>query len=441
MDSKLSSWLEDHVNLESLGIPAGVARRSATPTRERIEGLLTLLGSPQIEFPAIHITGTNGKTSTARLISDLLVADGLSVGTYTSPHLERLNERIDWNGIPISDSALEDLFRRIATVEEFLISPPSYFEILTAAAFTFFADVAVDVAVVEVGLGGRWDATNVLRSDVAVITNIELDHIEYLGPTRESIATEKAGIIEAGSLLVLGETDPDLRSIFYDRKPDKILLRDSDFGVSANLPALGGRLLSVFTPTTIYDEVFLSIHGAHQGDNTSVALAAVESFIGRPLNDDIVRSVLANAQSPGRLEVVHHQPLIILDGAHNASGARALRSSLVEEFALAPTFIVIGLLREKDPVEMLQALDAHEVKQLVCCRPPSPRALSPEAIATAARTLGLADNRITVIDDVVEAVRFAREQAETADQIVITGSLYVVGAARGEFDLDSRIRG
>jgi len=369
------------------------------------------------------------------------VADGLSVGTYTSPHLERLNERIDWNGIPISDSALEDLFRRIATVEEFLISPPSYFEILTAAAFTFFADVAVDVAVVEVGLGGRWDATNVLRSDVAVITNIELDHIEYLGPTRESIATEKAGIIEAGSLLVLGETDPDLRSIFYDRKPDKILLRDSDFGVSANLPALGGRLLSVFTPTTIYDEVFLSIHGAHQGDNTSVALAAVESFIGRPLNDDIVRSVLANAQSPGRLEVVHHQPLIILDGAHNASGARALRSSLVEEFALAPTFIVIGLLREKDPVEMLQALDAHEVKQLVCCRPPSPRALSPEAIATAARTLGLADNRITVIDDVVEAVRFAREQAETADQIVITGSLYVVGAARGEFDLDSRIRG
>lgn len=214
MNREMGSWLDSHVNLESLGLPPGTSRRQVAPTLERIEALLALLGSPHVEFPAIHITGTNGKTSTALLVSELLSEEGLSVGTYTSPHIESINERIRWNTTPISDAALDDLLQRIATVEEFLISPPSYFEILTAAAFTFFADIAVDVAVIEVGLGGRWDATNVVNAPVAVITNINIDHVEYLGPTRTEIAEEKSGIITAGKTLVLGETDPSLTEIF-----------------------------------------------------------------------------------------------------------------------------------------------------------------------------------------------------------------------------------
>ncbi|GDX29526.1 dihydrofolate synthase [Actinomycetes bacterium] len=433
MNREMGSWLDSHVNLESLGLPPGTSRRQVAPTLERIEALLALLGSPHVEFPAIHITGTNGKTSTALLVSELLSEEGLSVGTYTSPHLESINERIRWNTTPISDAALDDLLQRIATVEEFLISPPSYFEILTAAAFTFFADIAVDVAVIEVGLGGRWDATNVVNAPVAVITNINVDHVEYLGPTRAEIAEEKSGIITAGKTLVLGETDPSLTEIFSRRKPKKIITRDQDFGVTSNLPALGGRLLNIFTPTTLYPEVFLSLHGSHQGDNASIALCATEEFFGRPVNEDVVAAVFGQARSPGRLEVVGHQPLVVLDGAHNVSGALALRSSLNEEFAAAPTILVIGLLGEKDPTEMLSALGVLDVKLLICCCPPSPRAMPASELAAAAVALGLDKSNISIVDDVLAAVKSAQDQAEATDQIIVTGSLYVVGEARGSF--------
>jgi len=423
-------WLERHVNLESLGVPAGVSRRSVHTTLERIQALVELLGSPQLDTHFIHLTGTNGKTSVARMATALLVEAGLSVGTYTSPHLERVNERIAWNADEISDEALHALFLLIAELEVHLPAPPSYFEILTAAALRHFADVAVDVGVVEVGLGGTWDATNVADGRVAVVTNVSIDHVEYLGPTRDDIAADKAGIVKPGALLVLGETDPELRPIFEARDPAEVWLRDRDFAVTENRLAHGGRYVGLRTPAAVYPGVLLSLHGAHQADNAAIALAAAEAFIGRPLDAELVADVFGRARSPGRLEVVGHQPLVLLDGAHNVAGARALRAALAEEFPAAPRTLVVGLLREKDPSEMLEALGAGECARVVCCRPPSARALRPDEVADAAVQLGVEPDRVEVVGDVADALARATELAGLEGQVVVSGSLYVVGAAR-----------
>ena len=428
-------WLDAHVNLESLGVPVDVTRRAAHPTLDRMQALAALLGSPQLEYPAIHLTGTNGKTSVTRLAASLLVANGLSVGSYTSPHLERVNERIGWNAEEIADDELAALLVLIAEIEPHLPATPSYFEILTGAALRYFADVAVDAAVVEVGLGGRWDATNVVAGNVAVITNVSIDHVEYLGPTREGIAEEKAGIVEAGATLVLGETSPELIPIFDGRDAGAIWLRDREFGVSANDLAHGGRLVSIFTPDGSYPDVFLSLHGAHQADNAAAALAAAEAFLGRALETEVVAEVFGQARSPGRLEVVGHQPLVLLDGAHNVAGATALRSALAEEFPSSPRTLVIGLLREKDPDEMLEALGAVHAARVVCCRAPSPRARPPEEVAAASVEIGLERDRVEVVDDVAEAVARAVAATGPDEQVVVTGSLYVVGAARAALHL------
>lgn len=425
------SWLDAHVNLESLGVPAGVSRRATHPTLERMEALAALLGSPELSYPVFHLTGTNGKTSVARLATSLFVALGLSTGTYTSPHLERVNERISWNGEPIPDYDLAALLQLITDIEPHLPAPPSYFEILTGVAFRYFADVAVEAAVVEVGLGGRWDATNIAAGRVAAITNVSIDHVEYLGPTREDIATEKAGIVKPGSTLVLGETDPALLPIFEASGAGTIVLRDRDFGVSANELAHGGRLVSLFTPDARYDGLFLSLHGAHQADNVAIALTAVEALLGRPSPADVVLEVLGTARSPGRLEVVGNQPLVLLDGAHNVVGARSLAAALADEFPASPRTLVVGLLREKDPAEMLTALDVGAATRLVCCRPPSPRGLPADELAAAAIELGVDADRVETIDEVAAAVEHALEITDPDAQIVITGSLYVVGAARG----------
>ena len=424
------AWLDAHVNLESLGVPVDVPRRIAHPTLERMEALVTLLGSPQLEYPSLHLTGTNGKTSVARMATALLVAQGFSTGTYTSPNLERVNERIGWNGQEIDDETLAALLGVIADIEPYLPAVPSYFEILTAAALEHFADVAVEAAVLEVGLGGRWDATNVVDAAVAVVTNVSIDHVEYLGSTRADIAAEKAGIVKPGATLVQGETDPELLAIFQAREPARIVLRDRDFGVHANVVAHGGRLVSLYTPSARYDEVVLSVHGAHQADNAAIALTAVECFLNRPVDPEVVGEVFATMRSPGRMEVMGHAPLILLDGAHNVAGAERLMMSLAEEFVAARLILVVGLLREKDPAEMLQALRATEAAVVVCCRAPTPRARPAEEIGAAAIALGVDPGDVEVVDEVWSAVELAQELAGPDDQIVVTGSLYVVGAAR-----------
>jgi dihydrofolate synthase / folylpolyglutamate synthase len=424
------AWLASHVNLETgVGVPSSM-RRATAPTRARIDALLKYLGSPELEFPAVHLTGTNGKTSTARMITQLLSSVGLSIGTYTSPDLEHVNERIAYQGLPIPDDDLDELLGTVALVEQALDLHPSYFEILTAAAFRWFADLAVDAAVVEVGLGGTWDATNSLDTRVAVVTNVSIDHVEYLGPTREQIAAEKAGIVKPGAVLVLGETDPDLTRFFVDRGPADVLQRDVDFGVRDNTLAVGGRLVELYTPLASYPDLLIPLHGAYQADNAAIALAAAEAFLNAPIAADVVADAFSRVRSPGRLEVVRRTPLVVLDGAHNVAGAEALREALYEEFATGPRTLVVGLLREKEPHEMLRALGIDEAALVVCCPPPSPRALDPQVVAAAARELGIADDQVVVADTVSDAVTEALLSTPDEGQIVITGSLYVVGAAR-----------
>lgn len=428
------TWLAAHINLErGVGIPADAARVTA-PTRDRIEELLALLGRPELEFSTVHLTGTNGKTSTARMVAALLIAAGMRVGSYTSPDLGRVNERIAVDLEPIADEELDELLQLVALCEPSMAAAPSYFEILTAAAFRGFCDVAVDAAVIEVGLGGTWDATNSVDGRVAVVTNIAIDHEGFLGSTRELIAAEKAGIVKPASHLVLGETDPDLGGIFTARGPRAVWARDRDFGVRTNRVAVGGRWLELYTPGGAY-EVLLPLHGAHQGDNAAVALAAAEAFVGDRLPDEVVRAGFAAVTSPGRLEVVGRRPLVLLDGAHNVAGAQALRSALAEEFhTTGPRTLVVGFMRERDPAEMLVALGIDDTHLLVACPPPSPRALDPHAIARAARELGFDEERIEVAGDVRAAVAAALVDTPDDGQIVVAGSLYVVGSARAVFE-------
>lgn len=418
------AYLAAHVDLEREVAPPAAARRL-----DRVQRLVELMGDPQHAYPVIHITGTNGKGSTARMVSALLKARGLRVATYTSPHLERINERMTWDLEPISDDDLAEAIGAVADLESLLDSPPTHFEILTAAAFRWFADVAVDVAVVEVGLGGRWDATNVADAQVAVITNVSLDHAEIIGPTRADIAAEKVGIVKPHSVLVLGETDPELLTIFESAGATSLWLRGRDFGCGTNRLAHEGRVAALRTPTMTYPEVFVPVHGRYQGDNAALALAAVEAFFGAPLAPEVVSEAFADLRLPGRLEVVARHPLCVLDGAHNPAGAVAATEAIAEAFGpvISGRILVLGMLRGRDPAEMLRAFDAASARLVITCPPPSPRALPAEVVADAAREM---DKSVEETASVSEAVATALALAGADELVQVTGSLYVVGAAR-----------
>ncbi|MGH8991829.1 MAG: bifunctional folylpolyglutamate synthase/dihydrofolate synthase [Acidimicrobiia bacterium] len=426
------AWLDAHFNVELAG-------RRATPTLGRIAAVVELLGRPQRAYPLLHITGTNGKTSVTRMVARLLQCHGLSVGTYTSPHLERVNERITWNGEAISDEALAEVLEFVAAMEPDLPEPLSYFEVITAAAYRFLADVAVDAAVVEVGMGGTWDATNVADGTVAMVTNVGVDHTEYLGMSRASIAAEKSGIVKPGATLVLGEPDPALRHFFLDRDPGRVLVRDEHFGVMASRPAHDGQLVDLRTPRGEHRDLYLPLHGAFQADNAACAVAGAEAFLDAALEPDVVVEALAGVRSPGRLEVVGHQPLVLLDGAHNGAGAEALRSALDAEFPTTSRTVVVGLLREKDPVEFLEALGAASAARVVVCSPPTPRALEPGLLAGAALEVGVAPDHLEVAADAAEALARALTVTPPDGQVVITGSLYLVGEARSALVTHSEV--
>jgi len=416
------AYLDAHASYEKTG-------RIESPTIARIQTLVSAMGDPQFAYPVIHVTGTNGKGSTSQMITRLLMAHGLTIGTYTSPHLERPNERMSRDGEPISDDEFAEQVAAVADLEMLTGVRPSYFEITTAAAFRWFADLAVDAAVVEVGVLGRWDATNVVDAQVAVITNIGMDHNEFAGPTKGHVAAEKAGVIKPGSVVVVGETDPELLHYFTEAGGESVLLRGEHFDVLENQLALGGRMLDLRTPTTIFSEIFVPLHGRHQGDNAIVALTAVEAFFGVPIADDIVREGFADVRMPGRFEVLGHQPLVIVDGAHNAPGADSCAQVFFDDFNPAGRkILVVGILRARDPKEMLSALRADEFDVVFTCTAPTPRGLPSVDLAAAARALGC--------DDVVECgtVENACDRAIRAaghdDAVLVTGSLYVVGAAR-----------
>jgi dihydrofolate synthase/folylpolyglutamate synthase len=417
------AFLDAHVNLEADPSPRAAAMRL-----DRIRRVLELMGDPQHAAPVIHLTGTNGKGSTARMVTALLTARNLSVGTYTSPHLEHITERLAWNGEPIGE---EDFGAAVGHVAELEPLPGgervTQFELLTAAAFWELARREVEVAVVEAGLGGRHDATNTADAAVAVVTNVDLDHTAVIGPTRADIAAEKAGIVKPGSRLVLGEADPELRAVFEQAGAAEMWVRGEDFACVDNRPALGGRLLDLRTPGATYPEVFLPLHGAHQGENAAVALTAAEALFEGPLHEEVVAEAFAAVRVPGRMEVVGRRPLTVLDGAHNPAGAEAAAATLEEEFAagIESRVLVIGMLAGRDPVRMLEPY--RPVRLVVACPAPSPRTLAPGEIAAAAEALGMA---AVVESSVPAAVR--RAQAETAEDelLLVTGSLYVVGSAR-----------
>jgi dihydrofolate synthase/folylpolyglutamate synthase len=419
------AYLDEHTDLERL-----VAGTWEPPTLDRMRALVDLLASPQHAQPAVHVTGTNGKGSTVRLVSQLLAAHNLSVGTYTSPDLQRVNERLARNGEPIDDDSFAEVIEAVAAVEGLSGVRPHRFEVLTLAAFRWFADAPVDAAVVEVGLGGRWDATNVVDAAVAVVTNVGLDHTEVLGPTRADVAGEKAGIVKPGGVLVLGETDPELVPIFEREGPAATWLRDREFGCTANHVAVGGRLLDLYTPGARYDDLFVALHGAHQGDNAAVALAAAEAFFGRPLDDDVVREAFATVQVPGRFEVVGRAPLVVLDGAHNPDGARAAAATLGDFSIDGDRILVVGMNAGRDPREMLEALDARSARAVIATAADWVRAMPPLEIAEAARSLGV---DAEVVPSVGAAVDRAVALASEDDLVLVAGSLYVVGEAGASF--------
>jgi dihydrofolate synthase / folylpolyglutamate synthase len=425
--SEALAWLDSHIDFES-----SMPTRRTLPSLERMGKLAALLGDPHTAYPVIHITGTNGKGSTAAMTSSLLAAMGLSVGTYTSPNLARVNERIARNGEPIDDEAFTDVLDSLRRIESLMDEPPTRFELLTAAALTWFADEAVEVAVVEVGLGGTWDCTNIVHAAVSVITNISYDHTEVLGPTLEDIARDKAGIFTSGGRAVVGETDPSLVALFRAAAEAagcaEFWARGVEFACTSNRVAVGGRLVDLRTPGAAYGEVLVPLHGGHQGDNAACALAAAEAFFGSPLPEDVVEEGLAAVRVAGRLEVVGRHPLVLVDGAHNAAGMTVLARSLAEEFTTGgETTAVVGMLTGRDPTAMLDALVSAGVRSVVVCAPDSPRAMPVGDVAAAASSLGMA---VTLAADPADATRRAVARSGPDDRVVVCGSLYVVADAR-----------
>jgi len=425
--TEAAAWLDGHIDFESK-----MPSRRSLPTLDRMRELVHLLGNPERTYPSLHLTGTNGKGSTAAMITSLLGAMGLSVGTYSSPNLTAINERIARNGEPIDDESFATVLSTLAALEPLVSDRPTRFELLTAAALAWFADVAVDAAVVEVGVGGTWDATNVVDAKVAVVTNISYDHTEILGPTLEGIAEDKAGIVKPGSIVVVGETDPGLVSIIEAKARQsgaaEVWVAGRDFACPVNRLAVGGRLVDMVTPGASYGEVLVALNGPHQGVNAACALAAAEAFFGRPLDEEVVEEALATVRVPGRLEVVGRKPLMLIDGAHNVAGMEALAAALIEGFAVdGPTIAVVGMLRGRDPSAMLSAIAPIGIRTLFACAPNSPRALAPEVIAEAGRALGM---DVEVASRVSDAILAARPQVPDDGMLVVAGSLYVVADAR-----------
>jgi dihydrofolate synthase/folylpolyglutamate synthase len=419
------------------------------PSLDRIEAFVELLGDPQRSYPVIHLTGTNGKTSTSRMIDTLLRALDLRTGRFTSPHVERMSERISVDGEPLSDDEFVRAFNDIAPYTHLVDAdqdhPLSFFETVVGMAYAAFADAPVDVAVVEVGMGGSWDATNVTDAAVAVVLPVAVDHARYLGETAADIAVEKAGIIKAGSRVVLAEQTPEVAAVLADRIAEvgaSAVREGIDFGVATRTPAVGGQMLSLNGLRARYDDVFLPLYGAHQAQNAAVALAAVETFIaggeqGQPLDADVVRAAFAQVTSPGRLEIVRRSPTVVLDAAHNPHGAEALGAALEDSFTFNPLIGVIGVMADKDQEQLLVALEPH-LAHVVCTQNSTERALPAEQLAVVAREV-FGEDRVSVTPSLGDAIEAAATLAEAgaafgdglgAGAVLVTGSVVTVGEAR-----------
>jgi dihydrofolate synthase/folylpolyglutamate synthase len=413
------------------------------PSLGRIQALTELLGDPQRAYPVIHLTGTNGKGSTAAMIESLLRADGLRTGRFISPHVLSVTERIAIDGEPISEERFDEVWREIepyvAIVDERRIDgvEMTFFEIITAMAFAAFADAPVDVAVVEVGLGGTWDATNVADADVAVITPIDLDHTHLLGDTITEIATEKAGIIKPGAQAILAGQSAEAAQVLLQRCADVGALAQREgleFGVLDRELAVGGQVIRLNATEGPVDDIFLPLHGAHQAANAGQALAAVEAFLGmKALNPNVVREGFAAVRFPGRLEVVRRSPPIVLDAAHNPHGARATAAGVVEAFGFNPLIGVIAVMRDKDARGLLAIFEEIMNGVVITQVASTTRGMPAEELGEIAEELFGAE-RVRVVprlDDAIEvAVTLAEEPGVGMPGVLVTGSVVAVGEAR-----------
>lgn len=411
------------------------------PTLDRIKLLLDYLGNPQESFRSIHIAGTNGKTSTSRMIDSLLQAFGIRTGRYTSPHLEDIRERISINGELITPEffvyTYEDIKPYIELVDSRSEHPLSYFEVLTAMAYAAFADAPIDVAIIECGMGGAWDATNVIDSDVSVMTPIGLDHQEYLGNTIAEIASTKAGIFRAGKPSVLAHQNREAAEVLIRESAtvESIPLREGlDFALLHRDVAVGGQLLTIQGIGGTYDDIYLPLHGRHQASNATLALTAVEAFLGggsQRLDIDVIRDGFANASSPGRLEIIHRNPTVIIDAAHNPHGVAALREALSEEFAFDKLIAIVAILEDKDVANFLTELSGI-VDEVIVTENASVRALPTEKLFEIASEI-FDEGVVGSAGSIKRAIEMAFDQASHPTQsvgILITGSVVTAGQAR-----------
>jgi dihydrofolate synthase/folylpolyglutamate synthase len=416
------------------------------PSLDRIRSVMELMGEPQRTFPVIHVTGTNGKTSTARIIESVLREMGLKTGRFTSPHLHSMLERIAVGGRPVDAerflAAYDDVAPFVGIVDGRSAAEGgprmTYFEVLVAVAYACFADLPVDVAVVEVGMGGAWDATNVVDAPVSVITPIDVDHQRFLGDTPADIAQEKSGIIKADAITVSGtQPDRDAAEVLIDRAAEvgaRILFEGNDFGVSGQDIAVGGQQLSLRGLATDYPDLFLPLHGSHQAQNAAVAVAAVEAFVGggeQALDIEVLRAGLAAVESPGRLEVVRRSPTVLVDAAHNPAGARALRTGIEEAFTFVKLVGVLAVMKDKDAAEMLQTLEPV-LDEVVVTRNSSPRSMSARELGEIAREV-FGENRVTVVADLPDALDQAAGLADdggVGGGVLATGSVVTAADVR-----------
>ncbi|RSM83515.1 bifunctional folylpolyglutamate synthase/dihydrofolate synthase [Kibdelosporangium aridum] len=421
------------------------------PSLDRIKALMDVLGNPQNSYPVLHVTGTNGKTSTTRMIDALLTRIGLRVGRFTSPHLQLVTERIALDGAPISPeryvSTYHELEPYVSMVDNASDVRMSKFEVLAGMAYAAFAEAPVEAAVVEVGLGGGWDATNVVDAEIAVIGPVAIDHVDYLGPDITGIAREKAGIIKPESIALVGEQRPEVMQVMLERVAEvdaTIARQGSEFAVINRDVAVGGQLLTIQGLGGVYDEIFLPLHGAHQADNAARALAAVEAFFGagaeRQLDIEAVREGFASVVVPGRLERMRSAPSVFIDAAHNPHGAAALATALEDEFAFRRLIAVVGMMGDKDAKGILEALEPA-VTDIILTRNTSPRAMDVDDLASVARDI-FGDERIVVeprLDTALEtAVHLVEEVGDPNEPlagggIVVTGSVVTAGEARTLF--------
>ena len=405
------------------------------PGLERIERLTEMMGSPQRRYPVIHVAGTNGKTTVTRAAASIVDALGLKAGAYTSPHLYRVEERFTMSGEVATPEqfaqAVEDVAPFVDLLEIETGERATYFELTTAAAFAHLANEAADVGVIEVGMGGRLDATNVLEAQVAVLTGISIDHAEYLGRAPVDIAGEKLAIVKPGGVLVTGELSSEVASV-ADRRVELIgVLRKTlgrDFRIEDLRMSVGGWAMDIDGIYGRYEDLYLPLHGRHQASNAAVAVAAVEELLGRSLPVEAVQEGLAELTAPGRIEVVGHSPLVVIDGAHNPESCQALARTMLEEFRPLAWTLVVGAFRDKDLPAMLRPLSGLAAR-VVATRVDHPRAADPVDIVRLVDRM-LPGVPVSSTDDVDAALDLAREWTSPEEAIVVAGSLYVAGEAR-----------